>query len=119
MYKVVLISVYSSVLYMCVCVCVCVYMCICVYTYTHSFFIFFSHIGYYKILNSSLCYIVGPCWLSILYIVMWRKGCQRIRQLDSITDSMDMTVCASSGRQPRAEEPGVPQLMSSQRADTA
>ena len=30
----------------------------------------FSIIGYYKIL-SSLCYILGPCCLSILYIVVY------------------------------------------------
>ena len=36
------------------------------------FFRLFYIIGYYKILNSSLCFTVGPCWLSIniLYIVV-------------------------------------------------
>ena len=29
------------------------------------FFRLFCIIGYYKILNSSLCFIAGPCWLSI------------------------------------------------------
>ena len=38
-----------------------------------SFFRLFSIIGYYKILNlvSFLFYIVGPCWLSISYIVTY------------------------------------------------
>ena len=42
------------------------------YTYTHiySFFRFFSHIGYPRILTKVfLCYAAGPCWPSILYII--------------------------------------------------
>ena len=48
-------QVYNKViqLYMYICVCVCV--CVCVF-----FFKFFPIIDYYKILNSSLCYTVGP-----------------------------------------------------------
>ena len=36
------------------------------------FFKFFSHLGYLlqNIKQSSLCYIVGPCWLPVLYIVV-------------------------------------------------
>jgi len=34
------------------------------------FFRFFSIIGYYKLEYSSLYYIVGPCWFSVLYIVV-------------------------------------------------
>ena len=44
------------------------YTYICVYIFP---FRFFSIIGYYKILNIvSLCYTVGPCWLSVLYMVV-------------------------------------------------
>ena len=32
---------------------------------------FFSHIHYFRILNRFPCYTVGPCWLSILYIVVY------------------------------------------------
>ena len=42
---------------------ICIYLCICAFR-------FFSHVGYYKIECSSLCYTVGPCCLSILYIVV-------------------------------------------------
>ena len=65
MYNVVLISAVQksdSVLYVCVCVCVCV----CVYVF------FFPILFYYglsqEIVYSSLCYSVGPCCVSILYI---------------------------------------------------
>ena len=40
------------------------------------FFKKFSHIGYHRTLNSSLCYMVGPYWLSILCVcefVYWRR----------------------------------------------
>ena len=47
MYKVVLISVYSSVLYVCVCVCVCIhiyiYVYMCIYIYTFFFHILFPY----------------------------------------------------------------------------
>ena len=33
-----------------------------------SLFRFFSHVGYYRLL-SSLSYIVGPCWLSVLCFI--------------------------------------------------
>ena len=36
------------------------------YIYTYSFFFrFFSHLGYYKVLGSFLCYMADLCWLSI------------------------------------------------------
>ena len=38
-----------------------------IYEYTF-FFILFSILVYHRIEYSSLCYIVGPCYLSILYI---------------------------------------------------
>ena len=51
------------------------------FSYTHIiyvyFFRFFSLIGYLKIGYSSLCYIVGLCWFSILHIVVshiWRRA---------------------------------------------
>ena len=43
-----------------------------------------------------------------------RRGRQRKRWLDSITDSMDMSL-SNPGRQWRTEEPGVLQSMGSQR----
>ena len=43
-----------------------------------------------------------------------RKGWQRIRWLESITDSMDI-IGANSGRQMGTEEPGMLQSMGSQR----
>ena len=50
--------------YVCVCACVA-----CVYIYVYSFPDFFP----YRLLQyteySSLCYTIGSCWLSILYIV--------------------------------------------------
>ena len=57
-YNVVLVSVYSKVIQL--------------YMYIYLlFFRFFPHIGYYRTLNlSSLCYTVGPSWLSILCIVV-------------------------------------------------
>ena len=39
-----------------------------VYIYIFSFR-FFSLLDYYKILSIVLCYTVGPCWLSIFYLV--------------------------------------------------
>ena len=50
---------------------ICIHTHIYTHTHTHTrlFFRFFSFIGYYKLL-SSLCSTVGPCWLSILYIVV-------------------------------------------------
>ena len=45
-----------------------------IYIYVHVnifFFRFFSILGYYKNIDySSLCYLVGPCCLSVLYIVV-------------------------------------------------
>ena len=32
--------------------------------------VFFSHIGHYRVLRSSLCYTVDPYWLSILYKIV-------------------------------------------------
>ena len=43
-----------------------------------------------------------------------RRGLQRMRRLDSITDSMDMNKL-NSGRQWRTEELGMPQAMRSKR----
>ena len=42
------------------------------YLYMYPFFFrFFTHIGYYRILNQGPCANkVGPCWLFILYIVV-------------------------------------------------
>ena len=63
-------SVFYILIYLCVYMCVCIYMYICVYIYIlfHSFF-------HYRFLQgfeySSLCYTVGPCSLSILYIVVF------------------------------------------------
>ena len=49
----------KSFIYICVCVCVCV----CVYIYIYiSFFRFFSHIGYYKILS------ILPCAIQQVFI---------------------------------------------------
>ena len=44
-----------------------------------------------------------------------RRGQQRMRWLDSITDSMDMSPWANSGRQGKTEKPGVLQCMGLQR----
>ena len=43
---------------------------------------------YYKILYSSLCYIVGPCWFSILYIVVlqWTSLCFATINIESKED---------------------------------
>ena len=38
--------------------------------YIYSFFRFFFLTGYYKTLSIVLCYTVGSCCLSILYIVV-------------------------------------------------
>ena len=54
---------YEGSIYMCVCVCVCV----CAYI---SFFRFFSHVGHYRVFSRFPCVTVGPCQLSILYIVL-------------------------------------------------
>ena len=44
------------------------------YIYIYLFFFkFFSHSGCYIILNSSLCSASGPCWLSILYTLLYLK----------------------------------------------
>ena len=40
-----------------------IHMCVCVYIYIY-FIIFFSIMVYHRILNSFLCYTVGPCCLS-------------------------------------------------------
>ena len=45
-----------------------------------------------------------------------RRGWQRMRWLDNITDSLDMSFWANSGRQWRTEKPGVLQSMWLQRA---
>ena len=35
----------------------------------------FSRLGYYRVLNRVLpCYTVGPCWLSVVYIVAVLKN---------------------------------------------
>ena len=47
-----------------------------------------------------------------------RRGWQRIRWLDSLTNSMDMNL-SNSGRQWRAEEPGVLQSTGLQRAGSS
>ena len=44
-----------------------------------------------------------------------RRGWQRMRRLDGITDSMDRNLSKNSRRQWRTEEPGVLQSMGSQR----
>ena len=44
-------------------------MCVCVYIYI-PFQILFPISLLQNIDYSSLCYTVGPCWLSILYIVV-------------------------------------------------
>ena len=55
----------GSNFYICVYIYMCVYICI-------FFFRFFSIIDYYKILNiAPYCYTVGPCSLSVLYIVVY------------------------------------------------
>ena len=57
--------------YVCVCVCIYIYTYIYIYIFIYiCSFRFFSHIGYYKILWSTLCYTVGPCCLLVLYIVV-------------------------------------------------
>ena len=41
------------------------------YIYMYLFFFkFFAHLSYYRILSSSLCYTIGPCWLYILNIAV-------------------------------------------------
>ena len=44
------------------------------HTHTHTYIYFFQILFPYRLLQnieySSLCYTVGPCWLSILYIVV-------------------------------------------------
>ena len=40
-----------------------------------SFCKFFFDLGYYRILSRVLCYKVGPCWLSILNIVLALSFC--------------------------------------------
>ena len=48
-----------------------IYIRICTHTHTHIYiflFRFFSVIGYYKVLNSSLDYKVGPYCFSTLHI---------------------------------------------------
>ena len=45
-----------------------------IYIYSHMCIYFFQIIFPYRLLQNieygSLCYTVGPCWLSILYIVV-------------------------------------------------
>ena len=51
--------------------CVCVYMKrMCVYIYTHPFRNLFHFSLYQGIKYSFMCYMVGPCCLSILYIIV-------------------------------------------------
>ena len=45
--------------------CVCVYVCVCVF-----FFSLFHYVLLQDIEYSALCYAVGPCYLSILYMVV-------------------------------------------------
>ena len=51
-----------------------IYICIYIYTYIYIYISFFNILFHYKFLqdieSSSLCYVGGPCWLSILYIVV-------------------------------------------------
>jgi len=51
--------------YICVCVCVCV--CVCIQSPPNSLPSRLPH----NIEQSSLCYTVGPCWLSILNTAVW------------------------------------------------
>ena len=39
-----------------------------IYFYICIIFRFFPLIGHYKILSLAPCAILGPCWLSVLYI---------------------------------------------------
>ena len=41
------------------------------YIHMYIFFSNFSHLNYYWICTSPLCYTVDPCWLSILYKVVY------------------------------------------------
>ena len=52
-----------------VCVCVCVCVCVSVYIYIRLHVLFYYGLPQ-DIEYSSLCYIVGPCYLSVLYIVV-------------------------------------------------
>ena len=50
-------------------------LCICIYTHTYIYILFlFQILFHYRLLQdieySSLCYTVGPCCLSILYVVV-------------------------------------------------
>ena len=53
-----------------------IYIYIHTHTHTHHFF---QSLFPYRLLqnteSSSLCYTVGPCWLSILYILGFPSGC--------------------------------------------
>ena len=75
---------------------ICVYVCI-------FFFRFFFLISYYKILIS-LCYAVGPSWLSILYMVAWISE-----------KAMKPHSSAAAWKFPWTEEPGRLQPMGSRR----
>ena len=55
-----------------------------VYMYIYlSFRKFFFHLGYYSILSKILCYRVGPCWLSILNIVLALSFCLCLQKIFS------------------------------------
>ena len=51
-----------------------IYMCVYIYIYTYIFFFYQYILFHYRLLQdieySSLFCTVGPCWLSILYIVV-------------------------------------------------
>ena len=48
------------------------FVCVCIYIYTHTFFLYISfHDGLSQDIEySSLCHTVGPCCLSILYVIV-------------------------------------------------
>ena len=65
---------YTSI-YICMCIYVYIYVCV-IYIYINKYiYILFQILFPYRLLEnieySSLRYTVGPCWLSILYIVVW------------------------------------------------
>ena len=41
------------------------------YMYIYEFlFKFFPHFSYYSVEQNSLCYTVGPCWVSVLKLAV-------------------------------------------------
>ena len=71
------------------------------------FFRFLFHTGYHKILKSSLCYTVGPCCLSILYIVV----CISDKAMAPHSSTLAWKI-------PWMEEPGKLQSMDHEKLDT-